>query len=348
MVERKPITVIEKLPADTTQPARRSGGIGPNLLPAVIVLVSTLLLIMATKAMNPGSGMAQQINGVLVTSIFLVVASFGQGLAILLGGVDLSIGVVIGLSAMTISVLTNGRDSALPWAIPVTLASCTAIGVVNGVGIALGGIPPFIMTLASGMTFFGVGLGFTSGLAQEPVAPALQALMSSRWLGVQIPVYLIVAFVILAMLLQNGTSEGRKLYALGSSPGAAKVLGLPIVGLTILAYAISGFCAGVSGLFLAGYSSAATLDMGNPLLLPTIAAVVIGGARVTGGKGLYLGTFAGALFLSALETVITVLSLSQGLRDIIEGAIIVIALLLQSENWSVPRRRSSTNKEMVS
>ena len=338
MAEPKPIVVAEPLPAGTAQPARSWGGIKPDLLAAAVVLISTILLILATKAMNPGSGMMQQFNAVLVTSIFLVVASFGQGLAILLGGVDLSIGVVIGLSAMMISVLTNGQDDALPWAIPATLASCAAIGVVNGMGIALGGIPPFIMTLASGITFFGVGLGFTSGLAQEPVAPALETLMSGHWFGVQIPVYLIVAFVILAMLLQNGTSEGRKLYALGSSPGAAQVLGLPIAGLTILAYAISGFCAGLSGLLLAGYSSAATLDMGNPLLLPTIAAVVIGGARVTGGKGLYLGTFAGALFLSALETVITVLSLSQGLRDIIEGAIIVIALLLQSEKWEALRR----------
>ena len=91
-----------------------------------------------------------------------------------------------------------------------------------------------------------------------------------------------------------------------------------------------------AGVLLAGYSSAATLNMGNPFLLPTIAAVVIGGARVTGGRGLYLGTFAGALFLSTLETMITVLSLSQGLRDLIQGAIIISALIAQNN-----RRESS-------
>jgi ribose transport system permease protein len=80
------------------------------------------------------------------------------------------------------------------------------------------------------------------------------------------------------------------------------------------------------------------LDMGNSLLLPTIAAVVIGGARVTGGRGIYLGTFAGALFLSALETIITVLSLSQGLRNIVEGAIIVVALMMQGGGWGGFRR----------
>jgi ribose transport system permease protein len=307
----------------------------PELLPAFIVLICAILLIVATKIMNPASGFVQQIDAILVTSIFLVVASFGQGLTILLGGIDLSIGVVIGLAAMMISVLTNGDDAALPWAVPLTLAAGGAIGLINGVGIAFARVPPFIMTLASGTTFFGVGLGFTSGLAQEPVAPALGHLMSGHWFGVPIPVLLIVAFVITASLFQNGTSTGRKLYAIGSSPGAARVLGLPIGGLTILAYTVSGLCAAVSGLLLAGYSSAATLDMGNSLLLPTIAAVVIGGASVSGGRGTYFGTFAGALFLSALSTVITVLSLSQGLRDIIEGVIIVGALLAQGNRWSI-------------
>lgn len=319
-------------------PAARRPHLNPDLLPALVVLAGAVLLMIATKALTPNSSVVQQISAVLVTSIFLVVAAFGQGLTILLGGIDLSIGVVIGLAAMAISVLTNGSNAALPWAIPATLAGCAGIGLVNGLGIALGGVPPFIMTLASGITFFGIGLGFTSGLAQEPVAPALQAAMSGYWLGVPIPIYLIVGFLVLASLFQNDTAEGRKLYAVGSSAGAARVLGLPIAGLTIAAYAISGLCAGIAGLLLAGYSSAATLDIGNPLLLPTIAAVVIGGARVTGGRGLYLGSFAGALFLSALETIITVLSLSQGLRDLIEGAIIVSALLMQREGWGTLKR----------
>lgn len=317
--------------------APRGARINPELLPATVVLACAILLIVATRVLNPGSSFGHQLSAVLVTSIFLVVASFGQGLTILLGGIDLSIGVVVGLSAMMISVLTDGRNAALLWALPATFAFCAGVGLINGLGIAFFSVPPFIMTLAAGITFYGVGLGFTSGMAQEPVAPALPALMSGHWLGVPIPVYLIVAFAVAAALFQDGTSEGRKLYAIGSSPGAARVLGLPIAGLTILAYAISGLCAGISGVLLAGYSSAATLDIGDALLLPTIAAVVIGGARVTGGKGIYPGTLAGALFLSALGTVITVLNLSQGLRNIIEGVIIVGALLLQSRRWGALR-----------
>ena len=314
-------------------PPRR---LSPELLPALGVLLCTALLMVAIKFVSPGSNLVAQVSAILVSAIFLAVAAFGQGLTILLGGIDLSIGVVMGLGGMMISGLTNGNDGALVWAVPATLAGCTGIGLVNGIGVALGDIPPFIMTLASATTFFGVGLGFSAGAAQAPVAPALQTLMSARWLDVPCPIWLLLVFAAVAIGFQNGSVTGRRLYALGSSPGGARVLGLPIMALTVAAYALSGLCAGIAGMLLAGYSSAATLNMGDPFLLPTIAAVVIGGARVTGGRGIYLGTFAGALFLSTLETMITVLSLSQGLRDLIQGAIIVMALIAQN-------RRSTAN-----
>ena len=229
---------------------------------------------------------------------------------------------------MMIAALTNGADDNLPWAVPLVLACCTGIGVLNGVGIALMQIPPLLMTLAMGTTFFGVALGATSGSLQQRVAPALQELMSGHLGGIPIPVYLMALFVIVVIMGQQRTAMGRKLYALGSNPTAARIAGLPIVGLTIGAYAFSAFCAAISGLLLAGYSSSATLDMGDPYLMPTIAAVVIGGARVTGGRGIYLGTFAGAIFLSTVSTIITALSLSQGWRSIIQGGIIISALLI--------------------
>jgi ribose transport system permease protein len=309
--------------------------IPPEILPAIGVLACTALLIGVIKLVSPETVLLAQISAILVSAIFLAVAAFGQGLTILLGGIDLSIGVVMGLGGMMISGLTNGSNDALVWAIPATLACCAGIGLVNGIGIALGGIPPFIMTLASATSFFGVGLGLTAGAAQAPVAPGLETLMSAR-LGVPLPIWLLLGFAVIAIAFQNGSVTGRRLYALGSSPGAARVMGLPIGGLTIAAYALSGLCAGIAGLLLAGYSSAATLNMGDPFLLPTIAAVVIGGARVTGGRGIYLGTLAGALFLSTLETLITVLSLSQGLRDLIQGVIIITALIAQDRPGANP------------
>jgi ribose transport system permease protein len=302
-----------------------------DLATALVVLAASVLLGASMKAVNPRFGSIDQIGAILVTSVFLVVAAFGQGLAILLGGIDLSIGVVMSASGVMIAALTNGSDGAMVWAVPLTLATCTAVGVANGVGVAVLRIPPFIVTLAVGTIVNGVVLGLTAGSSQHPVAPALQDVMSGRLHGLPIPILLTLCFLGLATVLQSCTADGRRLYALGSSPSAARVAGLPIVGLTIATYAVSALCAALSGLLLAGYSSSATLDMGDPFLMPTIAAVVIGGARVAGGRGIYLGTFAGAIFLSTLATVITALSLSQGWRNVIQGGIIVAALVLQSD-----------------
>jgi ribose transport system permease protein len=314
----------------------------PETATALLVLLAAVLMMLAMKALNPGFGSVQQIAAILTTSIFLVVASYGQGLVILLGGIDLSIGVVMSIAGMMIAGLTNGSNEALTWALPVTLISCIAIGLLNGLGVAFLKIPPFIMTLANGTAFFGVALGVTAGSSQRTVAQALQVLMSAQIGGIPVPIVLIGCFLVAGSLLQSRTTAGRKLYAIGSSLAAARVVGLPIEALTIAAYGVSGLCAGIAGLLLAGYSSSATLDMGDPFLMPTIAAVVIGGACVTGGRGLYFGTFAGAIFLSALSTIITVLSLSQGWRNIIQGGIIIIALILQTKQWyllSIVNRR---------
>ncbi len=311
----------------------------PEWIPVISVFAATVALVAVTSLLIPGFGSLGQLSAIFITAIFLIVASFGQGLVILTGGIDLSVGVVMGIGGMMIATLTHGSNETLAYALPMALAVCALVGAFSGIGVAVAKLPPFIMTLATGTTVFGIGLGLTAGSAQQPVAPALQNFMRDSWLGIPLPIIFIVLFVFVAFVLQNRTAEGRKLYAIGSSPAAARVIGLPIVPLTILVYAVSGFCAGLAGILLAGYSASATLDMGDALLLPTIAAVVVGGARVTGGTGLYLGTFAGALFLSTLSTVITALSLSQALRDIIQGGIIIIALLLQSGRLNLRFRR---------
>ncbi len=307
-----------------------SGRIGRNKddwVPVITVFAATVLLILATSVALPGFGSVDQIAAIFVTGIFLIVASFGQGVVILTGGMDLSIGVVVGIGGMVVTMLTHGTDGPLIYALPLALFLCTVIGVINGIGVAIARIQPFIMTLAVGITVYGIGLGLTFNSAQQPVAPLLGRFMVENWLGVPIPIIFTALFVLAAIVFQNYTAEGRKLYAIGSNLEAARIMGLPTAALTILAYAISGFCGGLSGVLLAGYSSSATLDMGQPLLLTSIAAVVVGGARVTGGKGLYIGTFFGAVFLSTISSVITAFSLSQGIRNLIEGGIIILALV---------------------
>src|SRR5260221_13672915 len=123
--------------------------------------------------------------------------------------------------------------------------------------------------------------------------------MSAQIGGIPVSIVLIGCFLVAGSLLQSRTTEGRKLYAIGSSMAAARVAGLPIEALTIAAYGVSGLCAAIAGLLLAGYSSSATLDMGDPFLMPTIAAVVIGGVCVNRGGGAPFFTFSAAIFLNA-------------------------------------------------
>ena len=311
----------------------------PDVVPALGVLGATAALILGMKLVNSSFGSVDQLTAILVTTIFLVVASFGQGLVILIGGIDLSIGIVMGIGGMLIAGLTRGSNDTLIYALPLTLLCCAAIGLVNGIGVAVGRLPPFIATLAAGTTFYGVGLGLTAGSSQQPVAPALQHFMSGRWLGVPVPILFTALFVTVAFLFQNRTAQGRKLYAMGSSPGAARVLGLPTTAPHDRRLRHQRPVRGAPpACCWPATRRAPPWTWATALLMPTIAAVVIGGARVTGGAGLYLGTLAGALFLSTLSTVITVLSLSQGFRSIIQGGIIIAALLLQSDVFSSRRR----------
>src|SRR4030088_1292709 len=119
----------------------------PEIATALMVLIAAMLLILLMKIWEPSFGSVGQVEAILTTSIFLVVASYGQGLVILLGGIDLSIGVIMSIAGMMIVGLTNGSNDALLWAVPVTLVSCIAAGLVNALGIAYLKIPPFIMTL---------------------------------------------------------------------------------------------------------------------------------------------------------------------------------------------------------
>ena len=206
-----------------------------EIITAFIVLASSLGLILIIKIAIPQFGSPSQIAAIIVTSIFLVIASCGQGLTILLGGIDLSIGVVMGIAGMMIAGLTNGSNNNLMWALPIVIISCTGIGIINGLGIAFLNIPPLLMTLAMGTTFFGIALGATYGGLQKRVAPALEDLMSGHLLGLPIPVFLIAFFVVAAVIGLNRTGIGRKFYAMGSNLAAARITGVPISGLTVAA-----------------------------------------------------------------------------------------------------------------
>jgi ribose transport system permease protein len=176
-------------------------------------------------------------------------------------------------------------------------------------------------------------LGMTNGTTRGAAPELLTDLMKSQIAGIPASILLLLAFVLFGWVLQARSVFGRHVYAVGTNVQAARIAGIPVTLTQFLPYVISAVCAGFVGMMLVGYSNGATLRMGDNYLLPSIAAVVIGGSSILGGRGTFLGTVGGAILLTTLGTVISAIGLNFGLRTIIEGSIILIALLLLRDEF---------------
>jgi len=320
-----------------TTDLRRGGGMSRETANAIVVFGLSILLILGSRFVSPALGSWSQVLTVLMLASFLVVLAFGQGMVILVGGLDLSIPAVITLGGVLATGWAGGPGAW--YMLPVILLICGLVGAFNGFGVTVLKIPPFIMTMATSIILASAALGYTSGTPRGASPAALTALMKTAWLGIPAVVYFVVLFVIGGWLLQSRSVFGRKLYAVGANDQAARVAGVAVGRVTTEAYVISAICAGFVGMMLVGYANGATLRMGENYLLPSIAAVVIGGSSILGGRGSFIGTVGGAVLLTALGTVIAAIGLHQGWRTVIEGGIIVAALFFMREEFFARLRR---------
>ncbi len=299
------------------------------ILPAyagfAVVLVATHLVYGNTLT-NPG-----YFNSLIVLASFLAVLALGQGAAILTGGLDLSVPWMIGLCGILVAGLVRGSDTVALWAIPLGLALGTVLGALNGAGIVLLGLPPIVMTLAMNGILQGAALVYSNGTPDGFASPGMRWFMTGRLLGATPVVWFVMAFVAAALLLLGRTTFGRRVYAVGNSPLVARLSGIGVGGTLIGVYALSGFCAALVGILLAGFSGQASLGMGDEYLLPSIAVVVVGGTLITGGRGHYLGMLGGVLLLTALSTLLAGTTLPFAVRDIIYGLVVLGAVLALRE-----------------
>ncbi|MBB3771637.1 ribose transport system permease protein [Angulomicrobium tetraedrale] len=310
---------------------RRSARISAETVSTLAVAILCVALLVGARFISPSLGSWSQVETVLVLGSFLVVLSFGQGLVILTGGLDLSLPAVATLGGILATNWVGASDPGAWYLLPLVLLVCGCVGFLSAAGIVWLKVPPFIMTLAMSIIVSSLLLGYTKGTPRGAAPDAAVALMKGHLLGLPAPVLFLVAFVLLGWLFQSRSIYGRYLYAIGTNVEAARIAGAPVTAMRILPYVISAVSAGFAGLMLVGYSSGATLRMGDSYLLPSIAAVVIGGSSILGGRGTFLGTVGGAILLTTLGTIISAIGLEFGLRTIIEGAIVLTALLLLRE-----------------
>ena len=262
----------------------------------------------------------------LVLASFLGVLSIGQTFAILLGGIDLSLIVTFNLAAVMITANVNNPNQVLVFI--AILAVCAIIGLINGLGITLLKVTPIVMTLAMQSILTTFLYLYTNGMASGKSPEWLRFISTGSVFGVRVMliVWIIIALVIWVLL--NRTTFGRRLYGIGNNPRVTFYSGINNNAVTIMVYVFGSVCAGLAGMFYAGYLGHSYLGMGTSFLLPTIAAVVIGGTSILGGKGSYSGTIPGAIILYIMIGLLTNLNIAEAGRKIINGLIILAVVLL--------------------
>lgn len=297
------------------------------VLPSYAAFAIVLAVTMTVLGSQMGS-LHGYVNSLLVLASLSAVIVLGQGVVILCGGLDLSIPWMITMAGILLAGMSKGSDSALFWSVPTVLLIATAVGAANGVGIAVLGINPIVMTLAMNGILQALALIYCNGSPIGLVPPSLHWVMGGgQILGFAPVVWLLALFIVGSTLLLSRTKFGRHLYAVGNSPRVAEFAGVSAGTVQTLAYVLSAVCAALVGLMLGGFGLQATLDMGDAYLMPSIAAAVVGGTLITGGRGHYLGMFGGALLLTALSALLSGILLPAALRGIIFGAVILTAVI---------------------
>ncbi len=257
----------------------------------------------------------------------LACLALGQTVLIIGRNLDLSVGGVVGL-VNVIAAAPIAQDIGGSWAIVVCLAIGLLVGAVNGVGVALVGISPFIMTLGSSFFLSGAALVYSGGAPSGQLPSAIRILSEYHLFGFALDVYITAALFVVTGVVLARTWPGRMLYARGMNPAAARIGGVSLLRVDITSYVFSGLCAALGGLFLAGAVGQGSLGAGEDLLLNSIAAVVVGGTTFVGGKGGVVGTAGGALLFTLVTAVLIAAGLGAGGIAIVSGVVLLTAAAL--------------------
>lgn len=292
-------------------------------------LIGLILLIIVVSILNPSFLAISNIFNVLRQVSISAIIAFGMTFVILTGGIDLSVGSTLALTgAVAASLLAGGTDPIV--SMGITLILGLILGAFNGLIITKGKVAPFIATLATMTIYRGLTLVYTEG---KPISGlgdhvSFQLFGKGYVLGIPVPVItMLISFCILAFILHK-TTFGRRVYAVGGNEEAAKLSGINAGRVKIAVYAVSGFLAALSALILTSRLNSAQPTAGESYELDAIAAVVLGGTSLNGGKGWIFGTLIGALIIGVLNNGMNLIGVSSFWQQVVKGIVILLAVLL--------------------
>lgn len=302
-----------------------------SLLPTFAALAILVVLLVGAELYFGNFITARNLSALLLDNAYLLVLAVGMTFVIITAGIDLSVGSVMAFTGILCARLLAEGHSPLV-VLPVMFLAGAAIGLLIGVLVQYFDVQPFIASLAG--LFLARGLAFVVSLSSIKVeTPAILALQSTRirlgeWYITPTGI-IALAVVALAAYVMQYTRFGRTVYAVGGNEQSARLMGLPVARTKVLVYVISGVCGALAGLLLTAYSGAGYPRNGVGTELDAIAAVVIGGTLLTGGRGYVLGSMIGVFVFGTIKTVISFMGAEQSWTRIIIGALLLLFIVVQ-------------------
>ncbi len=322
-------------PSRQTQPERALGtlvgGVRRRIDPAIAWAFGCIVLVLLVGSLYSSSFLSPQyLLQQLKVASFLGVIATGAMIVILLGQIDLSVPWVVAAGGMMATAATGWGPVGEVLAIPVGVGSGIALGLISGIGVAFLRIPSMVVTLAMNAVAQGLMIVHTGGFSpQDASSQAMRFIATGETvLGIPNAVLVWAVVGVAAVFLLTRTTFGRTVYAIGNRERAAYLSGARTRLVMMAAFGLAGGLSAFGGVLLAGYASKAAQAMGDPYLLPAIAAVVLGGTSILGGRGSYLGTVAGVILITLLQSILSVMQMPEFGRHVTYGVVIVAMLLI--------------------
>ncbi|MFC5503155.1 ABC transporter permease [Lysinimonas soli] len=304
-------------------------------LPAVVLswpgtraLIAVIVLFAVSPLFSLGSVSSTAIISMLPFAALIAVVAIGQTLVIQQGGLDLSVAGAVTLGAVIAAKLGSDGRIGLVATILIAILATSLFGILSGVTVAVFGLPPLVVTIAINALMIGAVQAVSGGFSSQ-APPGLSGLALSRWVGLPVLALIALAIAVVAQLVLKLTRVGRRFELVGENWRAAEFIGISPKRYTIAAYWLSSLLAAGAGVLLAGLLRIPTLTSGDAYLLPSIAAVVLGGTALTGGRGSIAGTALGALFLAQLSQLVQTFTQSTAMQNIVQALIIGVGIVAQ-------------------
>jgi ribose/xylose/arabinose/galactoside ABC-type transport system permease subunit len=294
------------------------------------IFLALILVLVSAGLLSPAFYQPENVFNVLRQASALGILSLGQTFVMVAGGIDLSVAATMQLATVGVAEIAKGDDSRVFVAVPIVLFLSMLVGFANGWLVTKRRVVPFVATLFFGSVVTGLRLVYTKAAPSGSLPPLLRVLGRDNTGPMPNAALVFLVLALIAALALRTTVFGRQLYATGGNPAAAWLAGVPVERIRLITYVVCGLLAGLAGLVLAGYVGYADQWMGRGYDFDSIAAVVVGGTSLTGGRGGIGGTLAGVLLITVLLNLVLLLNLNIQWQLVVKGAVIILAVALYS------------------